>query len=313
MVLLEPVSALWTLLQQALQEVMSYPFDPARRVYWLSLLSSALLALLWVWWRDKKWQPMQWLRACCDRDFWYQRTHLVDIALMFTNAFLRLLLLAPLVGAHLLLTITVARGWQATLGDPPELVWHGVFIAALYTLVFFVVEDGSRFLLHRTMHRVPWLWAIHRVHHSATALTPLTLFRVHPIEMLLYFARSVLVFGVVSGSFIYLFSRQLSGFDILGVDALGMLFNLIGANLRHSPIWLGFGRAERWFISPAQHQIHHSSAPEHVDRNFGTCLAVWDRLTDSWLPSSSERVEHVGLMTEPEPTPRQAQVFPVNT
>lgn len=293
--LLESVSALWLLLQQALQEVMSYPFDPARRIYWLSLLSSALMALLLLWWRDKKWQPLRWLKACCDREFWCQRTHLVDVGLMFTNAFLRLLLLAPLVGGHLLFTIVVARFWQSNLGDAPHIAWYGGVIAALYTLVFFVVEDGSRFLLHRTMHRVPWLWAIHRVHHSATALTPLTLFRVHPIEMLLYFARSVLVFGLVSGTFVYLFGRQLSGFDILGVDALGMLFNLIGANLRHSPVWLGFGRIERWFISPAQHQIHHSSAPEHINRNYGTCLSLWDRLAGSWLSSSKQRVDRVGL------------------
>ncbi|GAB5435666.1 MAG: hypothetical protein FalmKO_07910 [Falsiruegeria mediterranea] len=29
-------------------------------------------------------------------------------------------------------------------------------------------------------------------------------------------------------------------------------------------------------ISPAQHQIHHSVARQHHDRNFGAALAVWD-------------------------------------
>ena len=33
---------------------------------------------------------------------------------------------------------------------------------------------------------------------------------------------------------------------------------------------------ERIFISPAQHQIHHSMDARHHDRNFGAVLAIWD-------------------------------------
>ncbi len=29
-------------------------------------------------------------------------------------------------------------------------------------------------------------------------------------------------------------------------------------------------------VSPAQHQIHHSTEPSHIDRNFGMVLAIWD-------------------------------------
>ena len=29
-------------------------------------------------------------------------------------------------------------------------------------------------------------------------------------------------------------------------------------------------------MSPAQHHIHHSTAEEHIDRNFGVALSVWD-------------------------------------
>jgi sterol desaturase/sphingolipid hydroxylase (fatty acid hydroxylase superfamily) len=28
--------------------------------------------------------------------------------------------------------------------------------------------------------------------------------------------------------------------------------------------------------SPAQHQIHHSDAPKHVNKNFGINLSLWD-------------------------------------
>jgi len=161
--------------------------------------------------------------------------------------------------------------------------------------VFFIAEDVSRFALHRWMHVSPFLWRFHTVHHSAINLTPVTVHRVHPVEMSLYYLRGLMVFGLVSGVFLYLFGGQLHGWEILGVDCLGFLFNALGANLRHTPIWLTFGRFERWFISPAQHQIHHSAAVAHYDKNFGTCLAIWDRLGNSWLPAKGQSVREYGL------------------
>jgi sterol desaturase/sphingolipid hydroxylase (fatty acid hydroxylase superfamily) len=42
-------------------------------------------------------------------------------------------------------------------------------------------------------------------------------------------------------------------------------------------MWISFrGVLGRIFISPAHHQVHHSGNPEHFNKNFGSCLAVWD-------------------------------------
>jgi sterol desaturase/sphingolipid hydroxylase (fatty acid hydroxylase superfamily) len=60
---------------------------------------------------------------------------------------------------------------------------------------------------------------------------------------------------------------------------IGFAFAALGANLRHSHVWLSYGRAlEHVAISPAQHQIHHSADRRHFDRNFGSALAIWDWL-----------------------------------
>ena len=64
-----------------------------------------------------------------------------------------------------------------------------IIIAVGFSLVLFTVDDVSRFLLHRVMHKYEFLWKFHRVHHSATTLTPFTVFRTHPIESILYFFR----------------------------------------------------------------------------------------------------------------------------
>lgn len=51
-------------------------------------------------------------------------------------------------------------------------------------------------------------------------LTPLTLHRTHPVELALGRARSAVALGLVTGVFYFLFGAQVSGWDILGVDAV---------------------------------------------------------------------------------------------
>lgn len=283
-------------LMQGLIAPVHFLLEPSSRMFWLFWVSSALLAsaVLYVQYRqdlqhrhnsDRRpfWRHL--LRNFFSRRYWLTRSTATDLGYLLVNSLLRAAIIVPLVGSHLMATLWVARLLQANLGDAPSSDLPWLAIAGLYTITFFLVEDLSRFSLHMAMHRVPFLWRLHRAHHSAAILTPLTLHRVHPVEMTLYYIRGMVVFGLVSGIFVYLFGRQLSGLDVLGVDLLGFAFNFFGANLRHSHIWLSFGPLEKWFISPAQHQIHHSRAPEHRDRNFGTCLALWDRLLGTSVPA----------------------------
>ncbi len=266
-----------------LTEPVNYIVEPSRRLYWLFILSALVMASIAVTVQQKRFDVSQQLRALTNRHYWLNSSSLTDIGLLFTNNAIRVIILIPLLGSHLAATILVGSALQSSFGDAPNLALPTLLIGFLYTFTFFICEDFSRFGLHLALHKVPWLWRFHRVHHSATTLTPITVHRVHPLEMALYYLRGLIVFGLVSGVFIYLFRGQLHGWEILGVDCLGFLFNFFGANLRHSPIRLSFGALEKWLISPAQHQIHHSNLPQHHDKNFGTCLAIWDRLCDSWV------------------------------
>lgn len=277
-------------------ELSGIAIDPSKRLFWGFLASSAVLIVA-TWFLQQK--KMTWRRICATffaREYWLTRSTLVDVSFLGLNTFLRTVLLVPLFGSHLVGALWVGRSLQGQFGTMPELQLPVWLIGIAYTLVFFIVEDLSRFSLHRLMHRVPLLWGFHRTHHSAEILTPLTLNRVHPVEMSLYFLRGLIVFSLVSGAFIYVAGSKLTALEILGVDALGFLFNFLGANLRHSHIWLSFGPFERWFISPAQHQIHHSADIQHRDKNFGTCLACWDKWFGSWVKAGSRRRFRFGLL-----------------
>ncbi|MCS6901805.1 MAG: sterol desaturase family protein, partial [Polyangiaceae bacterium] len=105
--------------------------------------------------------------------------------------------------------------------------------------------------------------------------------------------------GGAAGVCAWFFQGQVSAWEILGVDALSMVWTLLGSNLRHSQVWLSFGPVlERVWLSPAQHQIHHSVDPQHHDKNFGEALAIWDALAGTLVLSGERQQLTFGLAPE---------------
>lgn len=264
--------------------------DPGERIFAGFLLSAALIAALSSAWRLRSDAASRRsaLGALAAR-LWHPSARL-DYQLLLLKAWLRPLVVAPIVVQAISVMALTAALLELAVGAPLALSAPRWLVATAYTAAAFVVDDATRYLLHRLLHRSPRLWQIHQVHHSAEVLTPLTLHRIHPLESLLYAFRASLSTGVVAGVFYFAFRDQFGGLEVLGVNALGFAFNVLGSNLRHSHVYLSYGsRLERWFISPAQHQIHHSRASRHHDRNFGSFLALWDRMGGTLYPAEGER------------------------
>ncbi|MEM9669624.1 MAG: creatininase family protein [Pseudomonadota bacterium] len=173
----------------------------------------------------------------------------------------------------------------------------------LYTLLSVLAIDLGVYVTHRAQHEIPFLWEFHKVHHSAEKLNPMTLFRMHPVD--LFFTAlvvSILTGLSVSGLF-YLTGETPQELTLFGINVITALFYIFGYNLRHSHIWLNYPAwLSRIFISPAQHQIHHSVDPKHFDKNFGLIFSIWDGLGRSlYIPRTYEKLEY-GLSKE-EPNP----------
>jgi sterol desaturase/sphingolipid hydroxylase (fatty acid hydroxylase superfamily) len=49
------------------------------------------------------------------------------------------------------------------------------------------------------------------------------------------------------------------------------------------------------FISPAQHQLHHSTDPKHYDCNFGAIFSLWDNIGKSCIVSEKNQQIEFGL------------------
>ncbi|MGB1700391.1 MAG: sterol desaturase family protein, partial [Nannocystaceae bacterium] len=135
-----------------------------------------------------------------------------------------------------------------------------------------------------------------QVHHSAETLTAFTLYRVHPVESALYQARGIVVTGAVTALFYYFFRGAAVENQIFGVNILGVACSAIGGNLRHSHTFWSWGpRLERWLISPAQHQLHHARSDVRGQVNYGTWLAIWDRLGGSLSLAGPDAPTQFGL------------------
>lgn len=149
-------------------------------------------------------------------------------------------------------------------------------LSLLYGLGVFLIRDFCHYWTHRAFH-TRWLWAFHKVHHSAPVLVPVTASRVHFMEKIIGSLVDSVCLGLYGGAFWYLCGGEVSAYTLFGVTYLVLIFNALAANLRHSHVWLSFGPLlEHVLNSPAQHQIHHSDNPRHFHCNFGTCLSVWD-------------------------------------
>jgi sterol desaturase/sphingolipid hydroxylase (fatty acid hydroxylase superfamily) len=206
------------------------------------------------------------------------RSALLDYRYYFVRAILNLLLVVPmlaLLAPHLphasdyLTWFKQLWGEQPSQPDSPRL-------ALLYGLGLFLLRDFCHYWVHRAFHS-SWLWEFHKVHHSAPVLVPATASRVHFVEKFANRLIASLCLAVYAGAFWYACGGHVSAYTLFGVTYLLFIFNALAANLRHSHVWLSFGhRLEHVINSPAQHQIHHSDAPRHFNKNFATNLSLWD-------------------------------------
>lgn len=234
-------------------------------------------------------------RRHLSRRIWAHKSAEADYAYYLVNSVFYTAIVAPLVVTGAAIGVRVERMLDFLLGPPgpPHLsLW---LMRAIYTVLFFLAYDFARFLAHGLLHDVPLLWPFHKVHHSAEVLTPITSYRTHPVELFVMAAIPNLATGLVSGVVWYAAADRIGFYMFFGAHAFIALFNTI-ANLRHCQVWISFGPVlNRWFISPAHHQIHHSADPRHFGKNRGFELALWDRMCGTLYVPGAEEELRLGL------------------
>lgn len=192
------------------------------------------------------------------------------------------------------------------LHNPTWGKWEaGNLLIFFCAFIGFILSDLAVYICHFLEHKVNPIWRVHSLHHSAEVLTPITRFRNHPLEGIYVIPITWLVFGITSGLILYITANGASYEMIMNHQMPFIFFRGILGNFYHSHMWINFNKFfSHIFISPAMHQIHHSSAPRHRNKNMGEFLAIWDYLFGTlYIPREKEDLEF-GL-TEKNPNPHK--------
>lgn len=293
--LLEPFQTWEHVMFAVTNGIRSYTIDWQSKTALPYMASSLVIA--WIIYRvdqrsGRLTNERSFLRFVCPREVYLHASAIIDYKFVAIDLSVKLLLYAPLISG---VSWVLYKGMYALL-QPLTLdvsATSPFTIAFIPGIVGVLLGDFGFFLSHYLMHKIPFLWPFHEVHHSAEVLTPVTVHRVHPVEDLV----NVLVAGCISaaGAATYssLSSQEVGLVTIFGVNVLFFVYFAFAFQLRHSHVWLAYGPVfSRILISPAQHQIHHSLDPKHWNKNFGFIFAVWDAMWGSlYVPRSREALQ----------------------
>ena len=253
--------------------------EDTERMYWPYMLGSYAMAALVFLYETHRITPEKrptLLRYLLPSRVWFHRSAGHDFAITLINV----CLLANLSSYLLFYSDTIVHhvskalhGLASNTGASPS---TGVII--FYTLVSWIFADILHYFAHRASHEVRWLWEFHKVHHSARTLNPLTVSRAHPVDVLLIMGARTLGEMIAAVIFLYFYPNLHGVKTVGGVNLFIFIAYFLGTNMHHMHIWMSYGPLEYIFLSPSQHQIHHSENPQHYNRNYASILTLWDTL-----------------------------------
>lgn len=147
--------------------------------------------------------------------------------------------------------------------------------------IMLVIADFIQWNVHRQLHRQPWLWEFHKVHHSVKEMGFAAQFRFHFMETIIYKTVQYIPLAMI-------------GFGIQEFIIVHMFAVLVG-HLNHANVGWGYGIFGYIFNNPKMHIWHHSKAlpEEHPNgMNYGLTLSIWDYLFGTaYVPHDGKDIE----------------------
>jgi sterol desaturase/sphingolipid hydroxylase (fatty acid hydroxylase superfamily) len=183
-------------------------------------------------------------------------------------------------GAVVLNSVISVVGWMAWKAGYIDIQMKSYGGAILDCALMLITMDFGMYLFHRLAH-IPLLYRwMHSFHHRHEATNPISLFVLHPAE--------VIGFGGLMILFLAAYPISLSG--LLAYLTLNVAFGTLGhsgvepfpRSLRNYPIL-------RYIGTSTFHANHH----EHPACNFGFYTLIWDKLFGTLDPKYDQRFEQI--------------------
>jgi len=126
-----------------------------------------------------------------------------------------------------------------------------------------VVADVAEYFIHLALHKVPFLWRFHAIHHSSKALDWIAGSRSH-------FVDDTLVRGFILAPLMLGFSQ--------GIILAYLIFVTLHATWTHCNFAPNAKWLEEVLVMPRYHHWHHTSQKEGVDKNFAIHFPWIDKI-----------------------------------
>jgi len=164
---------------------------------------------------------------------------------------------------------------------------------ALSVALSIFVMDLSYYALHRIHHKIPYLWRLHRLHHSDRKVDALTTALHHPLEII-NSSLLIIMFYVV--------------FDIPVVVITWFAYVMaFHTAFTHTKLVIPerMNSFLRWFIiSPNMHHIHHSKDMKEGNSNFGNVFPWWDMLFKTYIYKTKKELMSISFGIGDKESPR---------
>jgi sterol desaturase/sphingolipid hydroxylase (fatty acid hydroxylase superfamily) len=208
------------------------------------------------------------------KDFW------LDCFYMFFNFFLlNLIVLIALSNVTAQLFNDLLSVFNLKLASI-QLIDISKYPKVVSLLLFFVISDFIQWNTHRILHRVPFLWNFHKVHHSVKQMGFAAHLRYHWVEPIVY------------KSMLYIPMAIIGGFSIQDVFIVHFFAITIG-HLNHANLGWDYGFLKYIFNNPKMHIWHHAKElPNKYGTNFALTLSMWDYIfKTNYIPYDGKNIE----------------------
>jgi sterol desaturase/sphingolipid hydroxylase (fatty acid hydroxylase superfamily) len=248
----------------------------------ITSLFAALIvsALFFAWQRHRRGRRIRWrtiARALFPRRIMRHASNQADIFYLFFNVFMFSVLFSWAIFSYQFVSNGIIAGLVALAGPVTPSTLPLYVSRSIITVMLFLAYELGYWFNHWLSHKVPLLWEFHKVHHTAEVLTPLTNFRVHPIYGWIFANILAVSAATANGVGNYMFGDTAYQYALSDTNIILVLFIHAYVHLQHTHMWISFrGALGRILVSPAHHQVHHSANPKHFNKNYGSCLALWD-------------------------------------
>ena len=171
---------------------------------------------------------------------------------------------------------------------PRHLVDHGVLVSVAILIGYGFLSDLLFYWYHRAQHRIDFLWPIHELHHTDTALNATTSLRTFWLE------------APLQGLIVALPATFIVGLDHRAAFILPALFTgwlyFTHANWR-----LSLGFLTPFVCGPQLHRIHHSNCVEHQNKNFAQYFPFIDMIFGTYYAPRRGEFPTTGIPSRTAP------------